>query len=221
MLIPFNELFKRHNIKSKQVLHIGASSGQEAQAYANEGITSVIWVEALQSVHERLKANITRFPGHRALLACVSDVDGDQVIFHIANNEEQSSSMLEFGTHAKEHPTVKWIGHVPMRTRRMDTLLKHHNITLENGGFLNIDLQGAELKALKGMGSLLSHFDHAYIEVNEKHLYQNCPLVAEIDQYLYAFGFVGKETRMTNFGWGDKYYQRSVPVSLARMMDVI
>jgi len=208
MLIPFNELFRKHRIKTTGVVHLGANSGQEAQEYQNQGITQVIWVEALPSVFERLKRHIASFPGHRGLMACLSDKDDEQVTFNIANNEEQSSSMLDFETHSKEHPTVKWVGHVAMKTTRFDTLAKRENLTLGEDWFLNVDLQGAELLAMKGMGNLLKHFKYAYIEVNEKYLYKGCPLVGEIDQFLYAHGFVPKDLKMTGCGWGDKFYSR-------------
>ena len=38
MLIPFDQLFKRHNVQAQGVLHLGANTGQEAQAYADQGI---------------------------------------------------------------------------------------------------------------------------------------------------------------------------------------
>lgn len=187
---------------------MGANSGQEAETYAALGITRVIWVEALPEVHLQLEHKIARFPGSRALCACLSDTDGDSVPFHVANNEGQSSSFLEFGTHSREHPTVKFVEERKMTTVRLDTLLARQNILIVTGWFLNIDVQGAELKVLKGMGDLLWRFDHAYIEVNTAELYKGCPMVGEIDDHLSRFGFVGKEVKMTKARWGDKLYQR-------------
>jgi len=208
MLIPFKELFARHGIQSTGVLHLGANTGQEAAEYSAHGMFPVIWVEALPDVYTRLVDHVAQYPGSKALLGCLSDKDEDIVTFNVTNNEAQSSSFLQFGTHAHEHPTVKVIHRVKMLTTRLDTLLTRHKIEVGVGWFLNVDLQGAELLALKGMGNLLGRFDHAYIEVNEKHLYQGCPLVGEIDRYLAMFGFAGVEVKMTGSGWGDKYYRR-------------
>jgi hypothetical protein len=96
-----------------------------------------------------------------------------------------------------------------MTTTRVDSLLARNDVLVGPGWFLNIDLQGAELLALKGMGDLLHQFSHLYIEVNEKELYKGCPRVWEIDSFLAGWGFHGVETKMTGFGWGDKYYQRT------------
>jgi FkbM family methyltransferase len=208
MLIPFNELFTRHNVKAGGVLHLGASIGQEAAAYSQQGIDNVVWVEAHPTIHAQLQREVAKYPKHVALLGCIGETDGNNVIFHVANNGGQSSSILEFGTHSKEHPTVRYIGHLNMKTVRVDTLLRENHVLVGPNWFLNIDLQGAELLALKSMGELLYQFNYAYIEVNERHLYAQCPLVGEIDAYLRQFGFTGREVKMTKSGWGDKFYVR-------------
>jgi FkbM family methyltransferase len=209
MLIPFNELFRDHNVKATRVLHLGANTGQEAQAYHDNGVRSVVWVEALPSLIPVLRKHVEPFGG-QCLCACVSDVDGKDVQFNVANNGGQSSSFLEFGTHSAAHPTVTFTTSHRMQTVRVDTLLKSNFLEIreEDSWFLNADLQGAELLALKGMGDLLGRFNYAYIEVNDKELYKECPLTGEIDAHLSKFGFVGVQTKMTGWGWGDKFYAR-------------
>lgn len=74
--------------------------------------------------------------------------------------------------------------------------------------FLNIDIQGAELMALKGMGDLLNYFDYVYLEVNKDYVYKNCALVHEIDEYLSEYNYVRVETAWTNAQLGDALYIR-------------
>lgn len=208
--MQFDYLFQKYSIKCEGVLHIGAHFGQEAKVYQSQGISRAIWIEALPSAYQRLVHDTSRVLGLNStcLHACISDKDGEKVVFNVASNEGQSSSFLKFGTHAVEHPSVRFIQRIPMITTRVDTLLKSRQLKVGPGWFLNIDLQGAELLALKGMGDLLMQFDFAYIEVNAKELYIGCPLVGEIDNYLGRFGFVGAESKMTGNGWGDKLYLR-------------
>lgn len=209
MLIPFQELFARHNIQTPGVLHLGANTGQEAEAYVKQGITNIIWVEALPHIHSQLVKHVKNFAGtHTALLACLSDKDDQRVTFNIASNGGQSSSFLEFGTHKQEHPTVHFVGRVTMLTKRLDNLLKKHQLEIGENWFLNADLQGVELLALKGMGDLLHRFKYAYIEVNEKHLYKGCSLIKEMDDYLAGYGLTRRETKMTSSGWGDALFIR-------------
>lgn len=206
--MPFEALFRKFSVKAGGVLHLGANEGQEAEDYNRQGISRVIWVEALLPIWQKLCQNTGRYPGHVCLAACVSDVTGETVKFHVANNGAQSSSFLEFGTHSKEHPSVKFIRDIEMTTIRVDDLLRKRSLSVGPHWFLNIDLQGAELKALKGMGSLLWEFDYAYIEVNEKELYVGCPLKQEIDEYLAQHGLYPRVVKMTGAGWGDCFYTR-------------
>ncbi len=210
MLIPFHELFKRHRVRSKGALHLGANLGQEAKTYRSLGIDRVSWVEALPEVYVQLCRAIYNFPGSIALHACVGDEDGKIVTFNEASNEGQSSSLLQFGTHSKEHPDTVFIAKHKMTMQRVDTLFKERGLGdwLPKGSFLNIDLQGAELMALEGMGSVLDLFDYAYIEVNQAELYAGCPQVDDIDRFMAAKGFKGLESKITKHGWGDKLYGR-------------
>jgi FkbM family methyltransferase len=72
--------------------------------------------------------------------------------------------------------------------------------------FVNIDIQGAELLALKGMKKILRFAKYLYLEVNIRHLYKNCALITELDSFLNEYGFERKETKMTKWGWGDAIY---------------
>jgi len=72
--------------------------------------------------------------------------------------------------------------------------------------FLNFDIQGAELKALKGMEEYLDNLDYLYTEVNKNYVYENCALVNELDEYLNKFGLVRVETNWTDYEWGDAFY---------------
>lgn len=217
MLIDFSYLFKKYNVHATGVIHIGAHFGQEAQAYWDEGIRNLLFIEAVRPTYKRLCQEMTKFTGSICVNACVSDRDGDIVDFRISNNEGQSSSMLEFDTHRIEHPTVVFTEKTRLQTKRVETIFKERDLDPSLFNFVNIDIQGAELMALKGMD--LSCIDYAYIEVNEKHLYKDCPLVGEIDAYLAERGLYRVETKMTTHGWGDAFYIRKNP-SIRNMVNV-
>jgi FkbM family methyltransferase len=205
MLIPLQELYDRYHINPTGVLHIGASTGQEADAYHAKGL-KVVWVEAIRDVYKQLCRNVTKYTGTICLNACVSDKDGEIVPFNISNNEMQSSSMFEFGTHTQEHPGVVFTERTRLHTATVRTLLKDRELDQYEYDFINIDIQGAELLALKGMDLLFVNY--AYLEVNERHLYKGCPLLHEIDEYLLEYGLERVELKMTNHGWGDAFYIR-------------
>lgn len=208
MLIPFSELFKKYKIQPKGAFHVGASTGQEITEYYKNGIEHTVWIEALPDIFKQLQINIKSYHNAIAINECISEVDGKEVLFNVANNEGQSSSLLEFGTHIKEHPTVKFINRIKMGTIRLDTLIEKYRLDMRKYDFLNIDLQGAELLALKGLGRYIEGFSYLYIEINTAELYRGCPMVEEIDAYVDPYGFKRMETKMTNWKWGDAYYQK-------------
>jgi len=206
MLIDFNKLWPKYNIKPKGVLHFGSSKGQETEHYVKLGVKDVVYIEALPNVFKDLVKHVKNFPGKFTCInACISEIDGGEVIFNVANNEGQSSSMLEFGTHAKQHPSVKFVDRIKLKTSTIISVYKAHKLKWDNYDFLAVDLQGADLFAIKSAGLLINSFKWVYVEVNSDHVYNNCPLVGEVDEYLARFGFEGVEEKWIGT-WGDKLY---------------
>ena len=205
MLIDIIELSKKYRFQPTGVLHIGASEGQEANTYHNLKVDRVVWIEAIPNIYDRLKQNLGRYPNQEALHACIGDVEGKHVGFNIANNGGQSSSLLKFGTHSQVHPEVRFVDKVMMEMRRIDCM----DYDWSGLDFLNIDLQGAELMALKGMGPVLDQIKYAYLEINERELYKGCPLFPELNQFMKDKGFVFKEKQLCgNTFWGDAFWMK-------------
>lgn len=209
MLIDFRTLFPKYGINPKGVLHVGANRGEEFPVYMELGIKKQIWVEAHKPTFNKLKVNVSGNPEAICWNACISNENGQLVTFHVSNNGSQSSSILELGTHAQVHPEVHYIETIEMTTTRLDRLFQSEFVDVSNYDFLNIDLQGAELKALKGLGGLIKGFKWAYLEVNRKELYKGCALVDDIDYYLGAYGFERVETFWTGFEWGDALFVKN------------
>lgn len=201
MLIDFRYLWPKYNIKPKGVLHIGANVGEEFPVYMELAVKKQIWIEPNPDIYQKLVGNISSNPEAAAYNCCIGDIDGD-VVLHESNNAGQSSSILPLGTHKDVHPDVFYTRDIPCKIYRIDSLFQ--NGALNDFDFLNIDIQGAELFALRGMGVLLNQFKWVYLEVNKAFLYVGCPLVEELDQYLSNFGLIRVETQWAgNTMWGD------------------
>lgn len=207
MMISFDYLVNKHKLDIKGVLHLGASTGQERKEYDNYCKGDVLWVEAIPSVYEELVKNITPYKNQRAFNACLSNIDNQEVIFNVSNNESQSSSMLDLGTHLLIHPEVHYIDQIVMNTQRVDTLFKDYDFT--NINFLNVDLQGAEHLAIEGMGNIIKHIDYALLEVNMKETYKGCMLIDDLDYFMLQRGFERAETgSWVADTWTDALYIR-------------
>jgi len=209
MLISWQEVQKclqDSGITLSGVLHIGAHGCEEASAYQNLGIVEkrVIWIDALQNkVDEAVSRGVPN-----VFKAVISDKDGEEVTFNRTNNDA-SSSILELGTHATHYTWIVVTDRIIMKTITIDTFMKEKELDPTLYDLWNFDIQGAELKALKGGEAALQHAKALYLEVNTEEVYKGCAQMGEIDIYLAQFGFKRVITRLEAEGWGDALYIKS------------
>lgn len=204
MLIKFSDIVQKYQ-KPKGIIHIGAHLREEKIDYILNGVTNLLWVEANKKIYEQsLKKGLLE--QELFFNEVITDCDNDTLQFNITNNG-QSSSVLNLDKHKIYYPNIYVTETVKVKTKRFDTLVSENNINITNYNFLNLDIQGAELLALKSFGNLLNNIDYVYTEVNKAKLYENCALIEEIDAYLTDFKRV--ETVITGAEWGDALYIRN------------
>ncbi|WP_291721737.1 FkbM family methyltransferase [Bernardetia sp.] len=112
----------------------------------------------------------------QALLAAEAN---KEVIFH---QSETASSVLT------EHEENDEFEKVSKLTTTLALLLEKRNIGKID--FLKIDTQGYELEILKGATEYLKNTDVVLLEVSLLDIHQNVPLVHEVCNFMYQYGFV-------------------------------
>jgi FkbM family methyltransferase len=180
------------------VIHVGGNLGQERDAYASRGLR-VIWIEPNPEVFERLQRSIVDFPRQRAFSCLVTDTDDRIYPFHIANNEGQSSSILELMAHKDVWPEVSYTKTIELRGVTLANLLKRENVRLADYDALVLDTQGSEMLVLRGARELLGGFKFIKAEVADFESYKGCCLLPEVDAFLAQHGFhrvMAKKFRM-------------------------
>ena len=203
MLITLDFLVKKYNLNITGILHVGAHECEEIYAY--EILiprTKILWVEAMSNKVSLCKI---KFPNILIEEAAVSDKI-ENLTFNVSNNG-QSSSLLELGTHLIMYPQIHYVNSFAVTTKVLSSIISKYDIPFN---FLNLDIQGAELKAIKGMLDYLPNIDYIYSEVNSDHVYKDCALIGEIDEYLSGFGFERVEIEWAVAEkvctWGDAFY---------------
>lgn len=212
MLIPQDKVRELlGHLRITGVLHVGAHECEELEFYTTLGVESrnVYWVDAMDNKVQEAKAR--GIPN--VFQAVVSDKEDDTVTFNVTNNV-QSSSILEFGTHAKNYTWCVVTEKKTMTTTRLINFVQRNNVPIQTLNLWNFDIQGAELMALRGAGSMIQYADALYLEVNTEEVYKGCPLVEDIDKYVADYGFVRINTLMDPSGWGDALYIRVPKLSL-------
>lgn len=174
--------------KVNGVIHIGANTGQERERY-NEYVLSVIWVEPIPEVFEKLQENILNFPKQKAYRYLLTDCDDQTYKFNIASNDGRSSSILDFAQHKDIWPTVHYTDSIELQSATLPTMIQREGIPIQNYQALVMDTQGSELLVLKGAKDLLKNFRYIKVEAADFESYTGCCQVSDLTNYLEKFGF--------------------------------
>jgi FkbM family methyltransferase len=191
---------------ARGVVHVGANVGQERELYDRYGL-DVLWIEPIPDVFAALSANIAGFPRQRALERLVTDRDGASYEFHVANNDGQSSSILELGQHRDVWPKVDFTRTITLQSSTLATLFAREKIDLARYDALVMDTQGSELLVLRGAEPLLSGFKFIKTEVPDFEAYAGCAQLEDVERYLGARGYAElTRHRFASRPGGGNYY---------------
>lgn len=203
-------LIREFGPRCRGVIHVGANLGQEFYSYCRAGLESAVYIEAIPEIFAELQKRISADPRHQAINALCTDREGDDVDFHLASNEGQSSSILEFGTHAARHPSVKYVGTLKLRTTTLDRIVfDTPSLDPRPLDCLVLDVQGAEAKVLAGGKRTLAQCRFVFAEVSEGGVYKGDAPVEEIITMLRAEGFHLKSLDIHRAGWGNAFFVKS------------
>jgi hypothetical protein len=174
---------------SKGVIHVGANQGQEKDHYQKLGIKRVIWIEADPEIYKVLKKKIKNYKNNVAFNFLITDKNEKKVLFNIANNESNSSSIYKLKEAKKLYPGLDYEKKIFLNSKSLKTIIQVKKINLFKFDALILDVQGAELKVLKGCGNLISKFKYIKLETSEFEMYERNPTYFIISKYLFLFGF--------------------------------
>lgn len=191
----------------ESVLHVGANEGQERFDYRQTGASPCIYVEPVDAAFAILEENLAGMPGHVAVRAVCAGREGERVLFNVASNGGQSSSILPLGDHAEHHPDVVYTATQEMLTTTVDRLVAAHS-PKRVPNLLVVDAQGADLRVLQGATQSLPAIEGVFVEVSEAPLYEGGCTEAEITGFLRAYGFRLRWMSLDGRGHGNAFYCR-------------
>lgn len=179
--------------KAKGVLHLGAHKGQEADIYQWFG-KKVIWIEAIPKIFDQLKDNLYFYKNQEAYCLLLGDTDNLKKSFFISNNDSASSSLFKLSKNTLEgkyfsDTKLKIQDEITLEMSKLDSFVKKNNINISEYNHWIVDLQGAELLALKGAENSLKFCDSILIEVSKVDVYENAVLWPELKDWLMKRNF--------------------------------
>jgi FkbM family methyltransferase len=209
---------------STGVIHVGASSGQERDIYADAGLP-VIWIEAEPDTCEDLKGNLVgRYANQKAIGCLITDRDDESYQFNVSNNSGQSSSIFPLWLHKEVWPDVQYSREITLKSKTLQTALQAEDLSVYNT--LILDIQGAELKALEGAGDVLKRLKYIRCESSDFPLYDGGSLDYELDDFLLKHGFQRVQTweakeSAPGRGIYEILYQRASTIKNTRILDPV
>ena len=208
-------LLRTHGITPRGVIHVGAHVAGELEDYLKMGFSKILYVEANPALIPGLRAKAEAHGGRVIIVhAAASDTDG--AVKLRVTSMDQSSSILPLAKHKDIYPSIREVSQVEVRGRRLDTLLAEEGLRAEEFNFLNLDIQGAELMALRGAPRLLACIEAVNTEVNLQELYHGAGLLGELERFMAGLGF-GRAAMVTPWhpSWGDAFYVRKQVVTMS------
>jgi FkbM family methyltransferase len=208
-MLDLAALSAEHGLQPRGVIHIGAHEGKEYERYQAMGFGKILFIEANPAVFTRLKAKLDGKHGVVLANCAISDRAGTAKLR--VTSMDQSSSLLPLKLHSRIYPDIVETQQLEVRTITLDALLVELALDAADFNFLNIDIQGAELLALRGAEKTLRHIEAINTEVNLAELYEGCARLEEVDLHLKRRSFT-RVAMVTPFhpSWGDAFYVRSV-----------
>lgn len=180
-------------IKPTTIVHIGAHKAQDYEEYVLLGATEVHWGEADPELAAELCNKFGAAFVHQGLYWNKSDLEID---FYQAL-EAQQSSAVPFS----EDGPITLRGIRRLKTVTIDQVFneKVHQKPI----MLTLDIQGAELEALRGGVQFLKSVSYVVVEISKyKNVYQTVPTEKQIDWFMQKQGF---EKSIFRIGFGSSY----------------
>tara|TARA_B110000003_G_C16604766_1_gene517069 strand:+ start:587 stop:1339 length:753 start_codon:yes stop_codon:yes gene_type:complete len=215
-LLKLKHLKNKYSLQSSNIVHVGAHRGQEVKDYIENFLNPTVHLfEPQKSLCDYLQAEFKEQKNIKIYNFGLGSINKSEKMF-LSDNDGQSSSFLKPKQHLEVHPEVKF-----STNESFFKIKVFDELDIKNVDFLNIDTQGYELEVLKGFKNNLSDsVRYIILEINKKELYEGCPLVKDIDNFLSTFNFIRTDTHywMDSYPWGDAFYIKKDLLSKKRIL---
>tara|TARA_B100000902_G_scaffold307194_1_gene296039 strand:+ start:1744 stop:2475 length:732 start_codon:yes stop_codon:yes gene_type:complete len=216
MLIDLGKEFKKYNIFPRGFIQVGAHIGQEVKIFKNLNNKANIYLfEPQEELFQKLKLKYENDKYVALYNYALGDSKQTQTMYKDINNDSQSSSILKPKDHLKYHSYIEFEKD-NKEIIYVDTL---DSFNIDNANVLCIDVQGYELNVLKGSKNSLNNVEALVVEINRKELYEGCPHVNEIDNFLKDYNYIRIVTKWwkKTIPWGDALYIKKNKITLLKL----
>jgi FkbM family methyltransferase len=202
-------------IACKGVIQLGGAFGEDGPDFIAAGASRVLMIEANPELYEKICARYASDSRFVVVNCAATDKIGP-VEFRLMS-QPLSSSMLPLSYHKEIYPEIDEVKRLQVDGLTLDHVMQQLSEAGVSPGEFNIlkmDIQGAEILAMKGGIKTLAGIDAILTEVAIKPLYEGGASLDDMDQAMNTLGFVRIATNFAeHVDWGDAFYVRAHPVS--------
>ncbi|QPH38253.1 FkbM family methyltransferase [Pedobacter endophyticus] len=206
LLYGYQILLEKFNISRSGVIHLGGHIGEELPMYAALGFRNVVMVEPLP---EEFKIMQTRIDDYNSTFISLSSFLGEEIrmkahgvncaisdesgLAKIYRTEISSLSSLTKPVKGQFSDILDSLayGELSVPCKTLDQLIDElpNSWTNKDFSYLRMNIQGSELKALKGGERFLKSILLIDLEANTEMRYEDIPTRYDFDSYLNEHGF--------------------------------
>ena len=173
--------FTEQGFMPKGVIHIGAHDGEEVQYYQMLGIDNIICFEPLPDVVKTFKK---KYPDVRIEQYALSNKTEQREFYNYKDGREgQSSSFFPVKIESSAM-TGELFEKITVEAIRFDQWMQGKHINIEDYDCVVIDVQGAELEVLEGLGPWIEFFKYYNIECSEKATYEGGATAKQVVKFM-------------------------------------
>jgi FkbM family methyltransferase len=203
MIIGFNEYKNKYDFSNVNgVIHVGAHFGQEYDEYQEFfNQPKIHWFEPQKEVYETLKNNLETKPNNIFYNYGLGSKSELKQMWD-SSNEGQSASFSRPEKVLEIYPHINFVQSEILEIKTLD------EFNIQDSNLLVLDVQGFEMEVLKGSTETLKRIDHIFCEINGVEMYEGCPTLSELCEFLSQHGFTLREDWWTDGNWGDGYWSK-------------
>lgn len=166
------------------ILDVGSYTGEQSCEFAMQFPNAQIFAfEARPQSAEQTRRLVAPYANIEVIEAAIHEYDG-VTEFHVVNDTNPGASSLFIGRELLIHPIQQTA--ITVSAMRLDTWAKRAKISSFDLAWM--DLQGAELLALRGMGDMLRTVRAIQLEITYRELYSGQVMWPEVRAFLEANG---------------------------------
>ena len=179
---------------------------QSIEFYNNYPNAKIYAFECNPNTINICKENIKNYKDRITLIeTAICDYDGE-ITFYPINQEKTITTWNDgnpgasslFKSNGKYDIEYYVQDEIITKCNRLDTVMKYHNIPKVD--IIRMDLQGAELLALKGLGSFIKDVEYIYTEISYKEIYTGQVMFNELNDFIISNDF-NIQNKLSMNGW--------------------